>query len=145
MAAPAGPFTSRLVLQQRPFGNARARAPYFALWFGYLSLYPSWIPEEWTDADLLGGQPFVAPSDEFPTGGVQLDFEPRRAQVYVDGFYAGLVDSFSGYYHHLDLPAGPHRVDILLDGYQSQTLTIVVQPGRTITYRGTLSWTTKGD
>ena len=129
------------MFQPRPFGIART--PFFVLWFGYLSLYPSWI-EDWTPT-VGAAQPLLAPSDGVPTGGVQVDFEPRRAQVYVDGFYAGLVDSFSGYYQHLDLPAGPHRIDILLAGYQTQTFTIVVPPGRTTTYRGTLSWTTRGD
>src|SRR5262249_47426473 len=43
-------------------------------------------------------------------GGLQLDVEPRRADVYVDGVYAGPVADFSGYYHHLDLTAGYHRI-----------------------------------
>lgn len=142
MPASARPFESRLVFQERPFGSVRP--PFFVLWFGYLSLYPSWI-EDWTLATGAADQPLLSPSDGVPTGGLQLDFEPRRAQVYVDGFLAGLVDSFSGYYHHLDVPAGPHRVDILLAGYQPQTFTVVVPPGRTTTYRGTLSWSTKSD
>jgi hypothetical protein len=29
-----------------------------------------------------------------PIGGVQLDLEPRRAQVFVDGAYAGIVDDW---------------------------------------------------
>ena len=127
------PLESRLVSRQRPFGVART--PFFVLWFGYLTLYPSWI-EDWSPAALAdAAEPLPAPPDGVPTGGLQLDVEPRRAQVYVDGFYAGLVDSFSGYYHHLEAPAGPHRVDILLAGYQSQTFTVVVEPGRTTTYR----------
>jgi hypothetical protein len=60
--------------------------------------------------------------------------------VYVDGYYAGLVDNFSGYYRHLELPAGLHRIDILLPGYEPQMTEVVVSPGRTITHRGTLSW-----
>jgi hypothetical protein len=143
MAASARPFESRLVFQQRRFGIAHT--PFFVLWFGYLSLYPSWI-EDWSPTAAGGAdQPLLAPPDGVPIGGLQLDFEPRRAQVYVDGFYAGLVDDFSGYYHHLDVTAGPHRVDILLAGYQPQTFTVVVTPGRTTTYRGTLSWSTSRD
>ena len=48
-----------------------------------------------------------------PVGGVQLDVEPRRAQVFVDGAYAGVVDDFRVYYQHLTLPAGHHRIVVL--------------------------------
>jgi PEGA domain len=130
-----------------PVPGSATPAPYFVLWFGYLGFYPSWI-EDWpavAQAEGAVAQPLASPPDGVPTGGLQLDVEPRRAKVYVDGFYAGVVGDFSGYYHHLDVTAGPHQVDILLDGYQPQTLTIVVPPGRTTTHRGTLEWTTKGN
>jgi hypothetical protein len=81
----------------------------------------------------------IAQSDQAkPTGGVQLDLEPRRAQVFVDGAYAGRVDDFSGYYHHLSLPAGLHRIEVLTGGYMPLILTVIVAPDRTITYRQSL-------
>ncbi len=45
--------------------------------------------------------PVVQAGQSRPMGGVQLDLEPRRAQVFVDGVYAGVVDDFRGYYGHL--------------------------------------------
>jgi len=38
---------------------------------------------------------FVPPSESHLLGGVQLDVQPWRAQVYVDGANVGLVDDFS--------------------------------------------------
>jgi hypothetical protein len=73
-----------------------------------------------------------------PTGGVQLDVLPWSAQVYVDGVLAGRVEEFRGYYHHLELAAGPHSIAIVADGYEPQVFTVVVTPGKTVTYRGTL-------
>ena len=73
-----------------------------------------------------------------PVGGVQLDVEPRRAQVFVDGAYAGIVDDFRGYYQHLTLPAGRHRIEILTSGYMPLMFEITVVPDRTITYRWSL-------
>jgi hypothetical protein len=81
----------------------------------------------------------LPPREGTPVGGLQLDVDPRRAQVYVDGSYVGLVDEFSGYYHHLDLPAGSHLIEIFESGYQPLILEIVVPPGRTTTYRGWLT------
>ena len=74
-----------------------------------------------------------------PTGGVQLDVQPWRARVYVDGVYVGRVDDFKGYYQHLDVVAGPHQIVIVEPGYLPLVFETNVVPGRTITYRGTLN------
>lgn len=88
------------------------------------------------------GLGLVTPStlETVPTGGLQLDVDPRRADVYVDGTYVGIVDAFSGYYHHLDLAGGPHRIVILTHGYEPLIIDVVISPGRTTTYRGTLTY-----
>jgi len=79
------------------------------------------------------------PQQVVPTGGVQLDLVPWRAQVYVDGYYAGLVEHFKGYYQHLSLPAGSHVIDIFAQGYEPLEFEVNVTPGRTITYHGNLN------
>jgi hypothetical protein len=50
----------------------------------------------------------------------------------------GRVHEFSGYYHHLTLPAGYHYVEVLEDGYQPLVFSIAIVPSRTITYRAQL-------
>jgi hypothetical protein len=88
----------------------------------------------------IGSAPlaFPLPSDA-PPGGVQLDVQPWRAQVYVDGAYVGLVLDFTGYYHHLAVSAGPHVIAIVTPDYEPLILDMFVSPGRVTTYRGTLS------
>jgi hypothetical protein len=81
--------------------------------------------------------------EDGPTGGVQLDVQPWRASVYVDGVYVGSVDDFKGYYRHLEVVAGPHQIVVVEPGYQPLVFETVVVPGRTITYRGTLNDLTK--
>ena len=76
--------------------------------------------------------------DNGPTGGVQLDVVPWSADVYVDGVRAGRVEDFRGYYHHLELPAGPHVIAIFKPGAEPLVANIVIVPGRTLTYRGSL-------
>ena len=78
---------------------------------------------------------------DVPTGGVQLDVTPWRAQVYVDGVLMGRVDAFSGYYHPLEIAAGPHQIAIVETGYQPMVFDVTVTPGRTTTYRATLNGT----
>jgi hypothetical protein len=81
----------------------------------------------------------VPPPEGGPTGGLQLDVDPRRAQVYVDGAYVGLVEAFSGYFQHLDIVAGPHFIEILAPDYEPLIIEVTVSPGRTTTYRGALT------
>jgi hypothetical protein len=68
--------------------------------------------------------------------GVRLNIPQRDAQVYVDGYYAGIVDDFDGVFQHLDLTAGPHRIEVRAPGYEPLTVDVNVEPGRTITYQG---------
>jgi hypothetical protein len=77
----------------------------------------------------------IAAAGARPVGGLQLDVEPRRAQVFVDGAYAGTVDDFKGYFQHLTLPAGLHRLEVLTDGYLPLLLDVTIVPHRTITVR----------
>src|SRR5262245_7319208 len=82
--------------------------------------------------------PAVQPAQARPIGGVQLALEPRRAQVFVDGQYAGLVDDFAGYYHHLPLPAGYHHIEVYASGYLPLVFDVTVVPDRTIVFRQTM-------
>lgn len=82
---------------------------------------------------------FVPPSESHLLGGVQLDVQPWRAQVYVDGVYVGLVDEFTGYYHHLELVPGLHVITFIAPDYEPLMLEVVVSPGHTTTYRRTLN------
>ncbi len=82
---------------------------------------------------------YEPPLEGAPVGGVQLDIDPRRAQVFVDGIYAGLVEDFSGYFHHLELPAGPHDISIVASGYEPLSVHLLVSPGATLTQRATLT------
>jgi hypothetical protein len=81
----------------------------------------------------------AVPISDGPKGGLQLDVQPWRAQVYVDGVLVGRVEDFKGYYQHLEMSAGPHQITIVDTGYQPLVFDVVVTPGRTATYRGTLN------
>ncbi len=71
-------------------------------------------------------------------GGVRLDMPQRDAEVYVDGYYAGIVDDFDGSLQRLQLEPGPHRIEIRAPGYEPIALDVNIQPGRTIVYRQSL-------
>jgi hypothetical protein len=109
-------------------------------WFGLVLMDPYWWASD--DVDQPPFPPLAPPSGEGrPTGGLQLDVEPRQALVYVDGWFMGVVDDFKSYFKHLDLYAGPHVIELLAPGYDPLIADIVVTPGRTTTYRMLLNRT----
>jgi PEGA domain len=74
----------------------------------------------------------------YPTGDLRLDIEPRDAQVYIDGAYAGLVDDFDGVFQSLRLEAGQYHVEVVLPGFETLNFDVYIRPGEKTTYRGDL-------
>ncbi len=68
-------------------------------------------------------------------GGLRITDAPREAQVFADGYYLGIVDDFDGVFQHANLEAGTHRLEIQAPGFESVAFDVMVQPGRTITFR----------
>ncbi len=81
------------------------------------------------------GAALPAPPDlDAPPGQVKLAVTPNSGEVYVDGFYAGVVDDFDGS-QHLQLPPGRHHLSIKLAGYEAIEVDVLIESGRSITYR----------
>jgi hypothetical protein len=71
-------------------------------------------------------------------GGVRITNAPHQAQVFADGYYVGIVDDFDGVFQHVNLEAGEHHIVIQAPGLEPIEFDVVVQPGRTITFRADL-------
>lgn len=69
---------------------------------------------------------------------VRVKVEPKEAAVYVDGYYAGIVDDFDGAFQRLPLSPGAHDIDIYLEGYRTAHQHIYVGPGSSYTVRDRL-------
>ena len=50
---------------------------------------------------------------------LRIQVTPREAQVYVDGYYVGMVDSFDGTFQRLHLSPGEHVSEIFLEGHRT--------------------------
>jgi hypothetical protein len=74
----------------------------------------------------------------YPTGELRLDVEPRDAQVYIDGAYAGLVDDFDGIFQSLRLEVGEYQVEVVSPGFEPLVFDVRIPPGEKVTYRGDL-------
>ena len=76
----------------------------------------------------------VVPAPE--TGTLQLELQPRDAQLFVDGEYVGTWGDLAG---ELELLPGTHRIEARAPMFEALTFDVRIVAGRTITYRGTLT------
>jgi hypothetical protein len=70
---------------------------------------------------------------------------PRHAEVFVDGYLAGIVDDFDGVFQRLDVLPGEHELTIYLEGYQTLTQKVLVRPGATFNVRHQLQPNASGE
>jgi hypothetical protein len=74
----------------------------------------------------------------YAVGELRLKVQPRDAQVFIDGYYAGRVDEFDGVFQSLRLEAGEYQVEIVLPGFEPLAFDVRIYPGEKTTYQGDL-------
>jgi PEGA domain len=65
---------------------------------------------------------------------VKVKATPKQAQVFVDGYYAGVSDDFDGAFQRLHVTPGGHVITLYLDGYRTLSRSIYARPGSTVTF-----------
>src|SRR5436190_122562 len=109
------------------------RAPVFV--GGYYAS-PYWLYDPWFGfgySDPWGPYPYW-PSRAYtldPGAAIRLDVKPHEAEVYVDGYYSGIVDDFDGAFQRLRLRPGEHELTLYLDGYRTVHQKIYLTPNNT--------------
>jgi len=87
---------------------------------GYWGGYPGWG----------GGAVYYSGRGEGASLRVLVD--PAEARVYVDGYYAGVVDDFDGLLQRLHVAPGRHEITLKLEGYQTHRMRVYVGPDATL-------------
>lgn len=113
--------------------------PYF--YGGYFS--PFYSP--FYSGFYTGWYPFYAQYPRFPGyyygpawASARIDVKPREAQVYIDGYFVGVVDQFDGVFQRLDVPAGEHEIAVYLQGYRTYRQKTLFRPGEGYTFKAIL-------
>jgi hypothetical protein len=101
----------------------------------YISPYGYYDPffDPWF-YDAQWGYPGYGPYRHYniePEASVRLEVKPKQAEVYVDGYYAGIVDDFNGTFQRLHLPPGEHEIQLYLDGYRTVHQKVYLTPDNT--------------
>ena len=71
-------------------------------------------------------------------GSLRLKVRPSNAQVYIDGYFVGVIDSYDGAFQRLSVEAGAHKVELRAEGFEPVQFDVMIVPGDTITYKGEL-------
>ncbi len=61
-------------------------------------------------------------------GAVRLRVQPVDTQVFVNGYYAGVVDDFDGMLQRLYLPPGEHTIELYRPGFRTFRQALFVSP-----------------
>jgi hypothetical protein len=126
----AGPLTYAPRYNTRGWRNNRRGIPGYGYGFGYSSYGPGYLPYVGVET------PYAQPEPALE-GRLFLRVIPGTAQVFVDGLYVGVADDFSG--SGLRLDAGPRRVELRADGYETTTFDVRIVPGESVNYRRDLA------
>jgi hypothetical protein len=79
---------------------------------------------------------------------VRLHIAPKQAEnaaVYVDGFYAGVVDDFNNVFQSLPLTPGGHAILLYLDGYRTLRRNVYLGPGSMFEIRDVMGQLSPGE
>ncbi len=70
---------------------------------------------------------------------MRIEVTPHEAEVYVDGYYAGIVDDFDGLLQSLPLSPGGHDIAVYLEGYETVHQKLYLQARKSIKLRYTMT------
>jgi hypothetical protein len=82
--------------------------------------------------------PVYPPPGFYGVASLRLQVTPREAQVFVDGYEAGIVNNFNGVFHRLRVAPGQQELVIYLPGYRTYRENLYLNPGSSRNIRFTM-------
>jgi len=95
-------------------------------WGGYYA-YPAFYYGGFYGAPYPYGRIYYGSPDRAPSA-LRIEVKPVEAEVYVDGYLAGSVDEFDGFFQRLNLTPGAHEIAIYLDGHRTIREKLYLSP-----------------
>jgi PEGA domain-containing protein len=107
-----------------PVHAARTQVVVVGGYYGgyYGGFYPPFWYDPWYGYPGPWGYPPPFPYHYYnvdPGASLRLEVKPEDAEVYVDGYYAGIVDDFDGVFQRLPVTPGEHTIELYLEGYRN--------------------------
>jgi hypothetical protein len=119
-APPAGrppgghPGGGTVVVRGGYYGGYYGGYPYMGFGWGWGPYWGSWYGPYWGYP-----YPYWGPGYYDDSAELRLEVKPKQTNVYVDGYYAGVVDDFDGTFQRLHLKPGDHELVLYLEGFKT--------------------------
>jgi PEGA domain-containing protein len=85
-----------------------------------------------------GTQDPYPPPPFAPGSAIRFEITPKEAEVYADGYFAGIVDEFDGVFQRLYLASGQHEITLFRDGFKTVHQTVYLSPHASFKVRYTM-------
>ena len=76
---------------------------------------------------------------------IRIQVQPKSAEVYVDGYLAGIVDQFDGMFQNLVVQPGSREITIYLDGHKRIVQRLYLSVGSTYKIKGVMEQLAPGE
>lgn len=126
-------------------GHPHGRGPVVSVGVGWGWGYP-WGPYgAWGPWGPWGGWGYPYYYDYQPYASARIQVLPKEAEVFVDGYRAGIVDDFDGTFQRLNVWPGEHEITLYLEGYKTERHLMYLSQGTTANLKGTLEKLAAGE
>jgi hypothetical protein len=143
LAQPHGP---RPAPAHGPVYGPRPGVPHFSAGFYYGPWYGPYFYSPWFYSSFWWYPPYAYPYYYGSFGAnLKIQVQPKSAEVYVDGYLAGIVDQFDGMFHDLLVEPGTREVTIYQDGYKSIVQRLYLSAGNSYKIKGTMEKLAPGE
>jgi hypothetical protein len=93
-----------------------------------------------------GGWGWPGPYYDYPSyAEARILIVPKEAEVFVDGYRAGIVDDFDGFLQRLNVWPGDHEITLFLEGYKTEHHKLYFNDGTTASIKGTMEKLAAGE
>jgi hypothetical protein len=132
----------RVVVRRAPrtsvFVGVGVGSPYFYRPYYRPFFYDPWlpyygVPYGWYPP--YGAYGYYGPYGYSRDASLRVQVEPKDTEVFVDGYWAGTVDDFDGFFQRLHLEPGEHEVTLYREGHRTIRQKIYLQPNGTFRIR----------
>lgn len=104
-----------------------------------------WNPRYGYGGYLYGRYPYAYGGVYDGRASVRVQVPQRNTEVYVDGYYAGIVDDFDGIFQRLHVEPGEHEIALFLPDHQTVSQQVYLQPRSTFRIQETMEPLRPGD